>query len=282
MSATRTWGCWAGSIRAASAGCFPECNLLSWTLGWIETPSSTFRISFSRTRKITTRSSKRRKLARWALQRNSRRQGWGLLLHLPRRRTKKQRLRWSLLFRQSHKYPAGPRQPRRYSKANPSRQLPLKRPSHLQQRRPLPLPFHLDPRGKRMSRAISSRAVAAGGIGGEGLVSIVRESTSSSHGRRVLLLLRSRSCPENPWRSTAMRSQSRQGLRWRRASLPSQRQWRPRPWNKAKAEAPQRLVRQNLKVWSRLRRLLLPQLTSRKSNFRPNPRSKTNCTPRPW
>ena len=98
-----------------------------------------------------------------------------------------------------------------------------------------------------MSRVNSSRAAAAGGIGGESSASIAVESPSSRHGRRVLLLPRSRSCLENPLRSMAMRSQSRQGSPLRRASLPSQRQWRPRPWNKPKQAATQRLVRQNLK-----------------------------------
>ena len=36
---------------------------------------------------------------------------------------------------------------------------------------------------------------------------------------------------ENPWRSIAMRCQIRLGLHLRRASLPSKRQWRPRPRN---------------------------------------------------
>jgi len=54
------------------------------------------------------------------------------------------------------------------------------------------------PRERRMSRVISSRAVAAGGIGGESLASIAKQSTSSSRGRRVLLRPRSTFCLENP------------------------------------------------------------------------------------
>ena len=90
-------------------------------------------------------------------------------------------------------------------------------------------PASLLPRVKLGSPTSLSHVVAAGGIGGGSSASIARRNTGSPRARTAPRLRRLRFCRANPWRNTAVLCRSPK-------ILPRLRRRTARSWNRLKAE----------------------------------------------